>query len=330
MSAKTVSIFCITYNHERFIAQALDSFLMQKTDFDFEIVVGEDCSTDNTRQILLAYKEKYPDKIKLVLSERNVGMHENAARTRAACDGKYIAIGEGDDYWIDRLKLQKQVGFLEANPDFVICHHNLEVIYEGETGEPRRHLFHSPDAPPPEVSTFEDLALFQRIATPSSVTRNRPTDDFPVWSGDVLNLDYVGHLFNAQYGKIKYINEVMGAYRIHGGGVWSKLTVMQRTLNGLETLERASAHFAPRGAAQFNRQKIKILADLSMFKFEEKEYKDFRKSYRNLLAKYKGQINKRLLAALTARYVLSFAPPGIGIYKQISDGLKHTFKNFTI
>ena len=111
MNKPLVSIASITYNHEKFIAQAIDSFLMQETDFDFEIIIGEDCSTDDTLKIIKEYKAKYPDIIKLITSESNVGMMTNFIRTLEACSGKYIALCEGDDYWTDTLKLQKQVNF---------------------------------------------------------------------------------------------------------------------------------------------------------------------------------------------------------------------------
>jgi glycosyltransferase involved in cell wall biosynthesis len=113
-----VSICMITYNHEKYIAQAIDSVLMQKSNFDYEIVIGEDCSTDRTREIVLEYKVKHPDKIKLLLQDKNVGMMPNFIETLRACTGKYIAILEGDDYWTDTYKLQKQVDFLEINSDY--------------------------------------------------------------------------------------------------------------------------------------------------------------------------------------------------------------------
>jgi len=114
----TVSILTITYNHELYIAQALDSFLMQKTNFDFEIIIGEDCSTDTTRKIIEEYQQKYPEIIKLLPKTENLGIEANFLRTTKACKGKYIAICDGDDYWLDENKLQLQVDFLETNNNF--------------------------------------------------------------------------------------------------------------------------------------------------------------------------------------------------------------------
>jgi O-antigen/teichoic acid export membrane protein len=120
-----VSIHCLAYNHKDYIAQAIESFLMQKTNFQFEIIIGEDYSTDGTREIVFDYEKKYPDLIRVITSDKNVGMNENALRTKIAARGKYISFCEGDDYWIDPLKLQKQVDFLEENPDYGMVHTDL-------------------------------------------------------------------------------------------------------------------------------------------------------------------------------------------------------------
>ena len=109
-----VSVAMITYNHERFIAQAIESVLMQQTDFAVELVIGEDCSTDGTRAIVRDYGERYPERIRLLLPEHNLGMMPNFVATLKACRGQYVASVEGDDYWTDPHKLQKQVDFLES------------------------------------------------------------------------------------------------------------------------------------------------------------------------------------------------------------------------
>lgn len=114
-----VSIGLMTYNHGPFIGKAIESVLMQEVNFPYELVIAEDCSTDNTREVILSYKEKYPNVIRLLLQDENVGMKQNSNDLRRACWGKYRANLEGDDYWIDPAKLQKQVDFLESHPDFV-------------------------------------------------------------------------------------------------------------------------------------------------------------------------------------------------------------------
>ena len=124
-----VSINCITYNQEEYVADAIEGFLMQKTDFDYEILIGEDCSTDNTRKIVEEYAAKYPDKIRLITSERNVGCRKKFTEGFSSnSKGKYIAECEGDDYWIDPYKLQKQVDYLEGNPECTLCFHAAELV----------------------------------------------------------------------------------------------------------------------------------------------------------------------------------------------------------
>ena len=103
VNAPLVSVFMMTYNHEKYISEAIEGVLMQNTNFDFDIVIGEDCSTDNTRQIILDYQRKYPGKFKLLLHKENIGAMANQMAVLQACSGKYIAMCEGDDYWIDPL-----------------------------------------------------------------------------------------------------------------------------------------------------------------------------------------------------------------------------------
>ena len=125
-----LSVVMTTYNHERYIATAIESVLRQQTDFPVEIVVGEDCSTDRTLNILLDYQSQYPEAIRIVRSERNVGVRENYRRTIAAAHGRYIALLDGDDYFTHRKKLQMQVDLLEANPDVGMCYGRSERVDE--------------------------------------------------------------------------------------------------------------------------------------------------------------------------------------------------------
>ena len=130
MTAPLVSVKMITYNHAPFIVQAIEGVLQQKTNFPFELVIGEDCSTDGTREIVFAYQRRYPDIIRIITSDSNVGMKTNGLRTRKACRGKYVAVCEGDDWWQHPLKLQKQVDYLETHPDCGMVHSNYDVYHE--------------------------------------------------------------------------------------------------------------------------------------------------------------------------------------------------------
>ena len=215
-----VSVLIVTYNHEAFIAQAIESVLMQEVDFDYEVVIAEDCSTDNTREIVIGYQERYPDKIRLILSERNLGNYGGAISARAlpTCRGQYIALLEGDDYWTDPHKLQKQVDFLDSHPDFSICSHNVYIEYEGQS-KPMVEWLGSEHK---EVMTIEDLlGDGTGGATCSLVFRNGVFGELPDWFSQIAGGDTALQILCASKGKMRYFREVMGVYRIHSGGVCS-------------------------------------------------------------------------------------------------------------
>ncbi len=223
-----VSVLTITYNHEKYIAQAIESVLMQEVNFDYELVIGEDCSTDRTREIVVEYQKKYPNKIRLLLNEKNIGMNRNFVQTYYASKGQYIALLEGDDYWTSPHKLQKQVDFLDNHQDFVICFHNMQTIYEDGSKEPSLSNLEQK-----EVSTIEDLFKGNFIYTASCLFRNKLFGEFPEWYFTLPFGDDSLHILNAEHGKIMFINEVMGVYRIHRGGVWSRMMYFDQKDRGL-------------------------------------------------------------------------------------------------
>jgi glycosyltransferase involved in cell wall biosynthesis len=216
-----VSISLVTFNHEQYIAQAIESILMQVVDFDYEIVIGEDYSTDKTREIVIEYYNKYPDKIRLILPEENLGCYGQKifVQTLKACQGKYIALLDGDDYWTSANKLQTQVDFLDSHPDCAICFHDVVKVIENGSMESLKYN----DFQPKAVSTIKNLLKSNFIPTCSTLYRNRLFPDFPDWYYDLICGDWILHVFNAQHGKIGYINQTMGAYRVHEYGLFSSM-----------------------------------------------------------------------------------------------------------
>ncbi len=221
-----LSVLMLTYNHENFIAQAIDSVLMQQVNFDYEIVIGEDCSIDKTRDILKGYSYRYPDKFRLLLPQENLGMMKNLMQTLEACNGEYVAIVEGDDYWTSVDKLQKQVDFLDSNPHLSTCFHNVNVVYED--GDIRSHPFHMQfpsyehsTIKPLPISTLEDIVPGNFIQTCSVMFRNKLFGPFPHWFITMPLGDWPLHILNAQRGNIGYIDQILSVYRVHKGGVWS-------------------------------------------------------------------------------------------------------------
>jgi glycosyltransferase involved in cell wall biosynthesis len=125
-----VSVKMMTYNHAPYIAQAIEGVLQQETDFSFELVIGEDCSTDGTREIVFDYQKKNPEVIRVITSDKNVGAHKNSLRTEKACRGKYLAFCEGDDYWHNPKKLQMQIEYLEQHPECGLVFSDFDCFYE--------------------------------------------------------------------------------------------------------------------------------------------------------------------------------------------------------
>jgi glycosyltransferase involved in cell wall biosynthesis len=234
-----VSVAMITYNHEPYIVQAIEGVLMQQTSFDYELIIGEDCSTDNTRAVCLKYQQQYPDKIKVLLPDTNQGMMPNFMQVLSACRGKYIALCEGDDYWTDSGKLEQQANFLEKNPDFSIAFHNVSVIY----GDNRASHSSNPSWQK-EISSIDDLACGNFIYTASCVYRNNLFQAFPSWYNTSPVGDYVLHLMNAQYGLIKYFPTVMGVYRVHDNGVWSKKSDHYTLISWIKVLNNLIGMFS--------------------------------------------------------------------------------------
>jgi glycosyltransferase involved in cell wall biosynthesis len=211
-----VSIAMLTYNHEAFIREAIDSVLMQKTNFAIQLVIAEDCSPDNTKSILLDYQNKYPDIIKLILQNKNVGAQTNNQALFENLDGRYIAALEGDDYWIDPFKLQKQVDFLEKNGDFSMCFHNVSVLTK------ENNLV---DYWIPKFKTefdINDIINFKMWFIPTGAILYRNVFVYPEIPNTIISGDVVLCLLLADKGKIKLLPDVMSTYRQHTGGATSQ------------------------------------------------------------------------------------------------------------
>lgn len=242
-----LSVAVSVYNHGQFISKAIESILMQKTSFDFEIVIGDDCSTDNTCEILKIYKSKFPDKINLLLARENMGPCSNAFNIYKNCRGKYIAILEGDDYWTYEFKLQEQVDFLENNPDYTGCFHDAEVVVNYNMSG--NNTFHS-DQCYSEYrfysqfnryrSDFFPWDLLQRniIPTASLVFRNNDYSDFfACFSSIKLSLQWALHLYIIKGSKFRYFNKAWSVYNDHPQGVTKKHNIISFNNTNIEILK---------------------------------------------------------------------------------------------
>ena len=272
-----VSIFCIAYNHEKYIRQCLDGFIMQK-DVTFEIIIHDDASTDKTADIIREYEKKYPNLFKPIYQTKN---HKYAPHINYGTEymvplitGKYVAMCEGDDYWTDPYKLKKQYDALEKNPDCYLCLHNVEVVDEKglpigkhyplrtiPTGKMlSEHFFDIYEkARYYHLSSYFCLAekYFEYKYNPPEFRLAAPSWDRPL----LLYFSYIGNVY--------YINETMSNYRFQGQGSWSSMILGKEQNTDLFIMRKN--HIA---------QKRKMLRSFSVFsnrKYDSKmmfEYKE--------------------------------------------------------
>jgi len=235
-----VSVLTTTYNHEPFIAQNIIGVLAQQTDFAIEQIIGEDCSTDGTRAVVEYFWRQRPDVVRPILRDRNVGRRQNFIECFHACQGDYIAIVEGDDYWTAARKLQIQADFLDANPDIAICFHALEHRYEDGSQPPRINRRSR------SRYTLDDLLAGNVVPTCTVLFRNHLFDEFPAWFADVPAGDWPLQVLNAQHGDIGYIDAVMAVQRIHSGGVWSPKPASERRESMVSILKTFRDNLDPR------------------------------------------------------------------------------------
>jgi glycosyltransferase involved in cell wall biosynthesis len=209
-----VSICMITYNQEKYISQSIEGVIRQNVNFQIELIIGEDCSTDTTREICLKYQNKYPSLITLLPSNKNVGMNQNFIRTLHACKGQYIAICEGDDYWVNPSKLKKQIEFLDKHQSFSLCFHrankiklNKQITSSFENIESRKYL-------------GVELLTKTFIPTASVVFRNDRKEDYSFLANkNIIYPDIFLWLNIASKGEVFCLSENMSVYRIQENSV---------------------------------------------------------------------------------------------------------------
>ena len=222
-----VSIWCLCYNHEEYIAQTLDSFLEQETDFPFEIIISDDASTDGSAGIIRSYAEKYPDIIRPMLLTENVystGKNMFATLFFEKTRGKYVAVCEGDDYWTDKSKLQRQVDWLEAHPDYSLCVHNTTLHYCGGEQPDRTLIKERGEDRDLDFATL--LSGSSRSYHTSAILARReiicnPPDFYFVANANGF-VDYAIALWCGLKGKVRFLDRAMSLYRINSSeGAWS-------------------------------------------------------------------------------------------------------------
>jgi glycosyltransferase involved in cell wall biosynthesis len=250
----------VTYNQAPYIARAIESVMMQKTDFAFELVLSDDCSSDGTGEICRSYKDRYPDRIRLLLSEKRLGMAGNAVKTLDACTGKYIAICDGDDFWTSPDKLQKQAAIMESHEEYTICAHLCCLYYQdGDIVRPARTPALLNDGADGFEFTNSQRIRGLSIMSPSCLFRRDKLPGKEVMLSYSLFVDQHIFYYLNRAGKGYYMKDNMATYRVHSGGVWSGKNAAARLKMIVDWVGEIYAHEKNEDTTYMLRQRIYFL-----------------------------------------------------------------------
>lgn len=292
-----LNVLMITYNHEKYIEQSVLSVLNQKTDFEYNIIIGEDCSTDSTRSILLNLKDKYPDKINLLLQETNVGARKNLRMVEELCKAPFIACLEGDDYWTSEDKLQKQVDFLKTNKEYSACVHGINIIDEDNNDWKDNKVIYNIESIYSSTSIFTQIELCSGLLPGQSGTmvyRNilgkLDKHQQELYFSTNCNGDARRTVLLLSFGPIYCFTDKMSSYRFVDtqGSSWSakiagKNTVKE-SLNSYIELELLAQNLISESVSfEIVKCNITVSALLTLIKYPSKDnLAKFRYTYKSL------------------------------------------------
>ena len=305
-----VSVCVQTYQHAKFIRQCLDGILMQETDFAIEILLGEDCSTDGTREICHQYAVAHPEKIRLFLHNEENKIYSDGIKTGRfnylnnlfSARGKFLAVCEGDDYWTDNQKLAVQAALLEKNPEVGFVHHRVKILNELQNGKIRTSPMYK------SRSTFEEMAGLRHAFTSAYFFRKSSVETIPEWLAEIPFADYALSLLATRDGEAAFLPEAMSVYRIHRGGMSRPSNPDPDRSRSLRVLDACERHFSPKAAKAFKSRRASLLADECFYRFNRLELGSFREAF-GALKPYWRDLGTRKRTALGLRYLLSFFRP---------------------
>lgn len=281
-SGLELTALVVTYNHARFIEEALRSVLAQKTDFGYEVVVSEDCSTDGTREVVERLAEAHPDRVRLLLSDRNLNDNSVIRRGLEAARGRYVALLDGDDAWSSSRKLQTQVDFLNEHPDYSACFHNCTVSYDD--GDIAAHPFYE-ERPlerlsrvkPKARSEVADLVRGNFVSSSTLVFRSDAARGLPDWFDGLAFSDWALNVLIAQRGAIGYLDANMAVYRVHAGGLWTMGISRFRRLQDVEAVvqsyEVLNAHLGFAFDHEMRAELVRLYRDVAGMAYGDRHHR---------------------------------------------------------
>ncbi len=318
-----VSICCITYNHEKYIAQAIESFLKQKTNFKYEIVIQDDASTDNTVKIIENYKEKYNNTIRTIYHKKNIYSKVGASgvllEALKYCRGKYIAICEGDDYWCDESKIQLQVEYMMENPNCTFCFHNAKKLDEATNKFSKFNYMNTKYKKKNHIYNAGELELYDCIPTASYMLKGDLIDNIPDWYSKCIVGDKPLQLIITSFGYAYEINKCMSVYRINTGN-----SAMDNIQKNNEDFEKADKYWKD---IEWIIGKFNVFSD---YKFDnymllsnlyiEKNILLYHKKYKEILKdkKYRKILNIKDVLKIEIKL---YFPIIYNLLKKIKDGI---------
>jgi glycosyltransferase involved in cell wall biosynthesis len=217
-----ISVCMVTYNHEKWISQAIEGVLMQITKFRIELVIGDDCSKDRTKEIINTYYKKYPEIIRPYFNKENYGLSVNFSQLLNCCNGDYIAICEGDDFWTDRDKLQKQVEFLDSNPEFILTSHNFSKLFESTSTEVHSHKYYS------DFNYNQKRFLKEWVTQPVTCVFKKIFHDYTLFNKEEDSFcDVILFYELLKHGNGFFMHDDMATFRVHQKALSSGLSRWQ-------------------------------------------------------------------------------------------------------
>lgn len=235
-----VSVLMLAYNQQQYIDEAIRSVVLQQTNFDYELIIGDDGSTDDTMARCREWQQRYPNRIRLLDHRENVGLARNFIRTYNQATGRYIAICEADDFWTDRRKLQIQADFLDAHPEYSMCFHRVVNYYQADGSKSLSNGRQKAEM------TIADVAMCNYITNVSIFYRRGLFGPLPQWMDQVTSYDLVMHLLTLQYGKVYYMRRVMAVYRKLDTSIWTGGDKERRSYISCKNRDLLMAYFKDR------------------------------------------------------------------------------------